>query len=420
MSERTAYEKGDIRNPNVPGGNGGKPQNKQTPDKKRERKLRHTRNKAEDNRKSRMRYHRKYKYKRKMVERLKQYKKNLRRYRRRPPVSREAVAQRYAVLLQERQAGDVILYDQQNPANNEIKQPGKDVNYRAEGPTTFETSPDEKSGEPPGQRVPNRHLDRLPPASSKVIPEQMKETLQENLTYAKGAAPRRRRRRRDDRVSKHLVLNKIYEQLPDREGIEYDSAHVISEWGDREWLVSYITYTGKVRKVLVGGHETSPGRVYLSFRPFNTRQAALLSEIMGNCGPKIRERARGIQFNRVRINPEQGLILYDVRGEDGNVYRVRLKGERKGNVKALAKMPIKVSCSCPAFRWQGPEHWAKKNRYLFGKPVGSASKPVIRDPKSQHWACKHVYAVLDAKRGLRFARSEPYVGRVVSRYLEKR
>lgn len=318
--------------------------------------------------------------------------------------------------LRGKQAGDVMLYDQHNPANNEIKQPGPDVNYRAVGPTTYETIPDQNQGEPPGNRVPNRQLDGVPPATSRVIPEQMKETLRDNMTYVKGSA----RKTRENRISKHLALKKIYEQAHDPEGIEYGSAHVISDWGDRQWLMSYLTYTGKVRKVLVSGHVTGPGRVYLAVLPFSTRRAALLSEIMGNCGPKIRERARGLQFNRVRVNPDQGLLLYDVRGKDGDVYRVRLKGERKGNVKALAKMPLKVSCSCPAFRWQGPEHWAKKNRYLYGKPVGSASKPAVRDPGGKHWACKHVYAVLDAKTGLRFARAEPYVGRVVSIHRQKR
>ena len=35
--------------------------------------------------------------------------------------------------------------------------------------------------------------------------------------------------------------------------------------------------------------------------------------------------------------------------------------------------------------------------------MGTASKPVIKDPKGQHWVCKHVYAILNAKKGLRFA-----------------
>ena len=43
------------------------------------------------------------------------------------------------------------------------------------------------------------------------------------------------------------------------------------------------------------------------------------------------------------------------------------------------------------------------NGYLYGRPVGTASKPVIKDPKGKHWVCKHVYAILNAKKGLRFA-----------------
>jgi hypothetical protein len=61
----------------------------------------------------------------------------------------------------------------------------------------------------------------------------------------------------------------------------------------------------------------------------------------------------------------------------------------------LAKAHVRVSCTCPFWRWQGPEHWAKQGDYLFGKPVGLATKPDIKDPSGGHRACKHVLAVLD-------------------------
>lgn len=222
-------------------------------------------------------------------------------------------------------AGDLMLYDQWNPANNEIKQPGKDVNYRAVGPSTWTLAPDARAGVEPGAGISDQS-ENVPPATSRVIPDQMKETLQDNLTYVQASRT----------------------------------------------------------------------------------AAARLDKIMGNCGPKIVQRSSSIQFQRTRILPKHGMLIYRVQGSvggqsDGKTYTVRIKGVRKGNVKALAKMALKVSCSCPYFRWQGPEHWAKTNGYLYGRPVGTASKPTVKDPKDQHWVCKHVYAILDAKKGLRFA-----------------
>ena len=81
--------------------------------------------------------------------------------------------------FQRKRSGDVILYNQENPSNNEVKQPDSDVNYRAVSPTHYEHSPDDRKGLPPGHNLPNRHLDDVPPATSRVVP---------NGQYVKGAS----------------------------------------------------------------------------------------------------------------------------------------------------------------------------------------------------------------------------------------
>ncbi|MBQ73331.1 MAG: hypothetical protein CMJ67_10545 [Planctomycetaceae bacterium] len=253
------------------------------------------------------------------------YRKNPNKYNRKGPRRYERPDAK-RVMARFLEAGAVMLYDQQNPANNEIKNPGKDVNYRAVGPTTWTMSPDERGGVEPGAGINDQTKD-APPASSRVIPDQMKQTLQDNLTYVRASRT----------------------------------------------------------------------------------AAAKIDEIMGKCGPLIVQRSGSIQFRRKRILPKHGMLIYEVQGSvggvsDGKTYTVRIKADRRDKrVKALAKMPVKVSCSCPYFRWQGPEHWAKTNGYLYGRPVGTASKPVIKDPKGKHWVCKHVYAILNAKKRLRFA-----------------
>jgi hypothetical protein len=218
----------------------------------------------------------------------------------------------------DKRAGDVMLYDQHNPANNEIKQPGLDVNYRAEGPTTYSTEPDEKQGIVPGNRVPNRQMDDVPPASSRVIPDSMKETLQQE--YMKSAA-------------------------------------------------------------------------------------ATVPQILSNCGPEVMGRSNDVKYRRKRLSPS-GMSTWVAQSvtDPGKQYTVKIKPIRKDKrYKIVSKMPVLLSCSCPFWRWQGPEHWAKVNDYMYGKPRGTASFPIIRDPKSKHWACKHVIAVLKLVQKWRYA-----------------
>jgi hypothetical protein len=47
----------------------------------------------------------------------------------------------------------------------------------------------------------------------------------------------------------------------------------------------------------------------------------------------------------------------------------------------------------------GPEHHAKSEGYLDGRPKGTASSPDIKDPERQNRVCKHVAAVLSFIRG---------------------
>jgi len=233
-----------------------------------------------------------------------------------------SVAERVAA--RHREAEGIIFYYEidDNPANSEIKQPGKDVNYRAEGPTTYRLVTDDQSGVAPGQGFPSDQTENVPPASSRVIPDAMKNTLEDQLAQVRLAA-------------------------------------------------------------------------------------ATMPEILSNCGPLVTSRSKKVQYRRLR-RAKSGLTRWEATGSSGEKYIIRLKPLKKGNTKYMWKLPVKVSCSCPFFRWQGPEHWAKTNDYLWGRPRGTASLPVIRDPIGEHWACKHVIAVLE------LAKKQQKVWRVAS------
>jgi len=229
--------------------------------------------------------------------------------------------------------GTLFTYEVGNPANNEIKQPGKDTDYRAQGPTTYEFSPDERHGVPGGGGDPANETQNVPPASSRVIPDAMKEELYDNLTYI-------------------------------------NASRVASRYHVKQLM---------------------------------SKTAATFNDLFTNTEAIVVQRSGPMGVKPFRFMPAKGFWSFRITGSSGHLYIVRLKGVRKGNVKQLSKAQIKVSCSCPYWRWQGPEHWAKQNGYLYGRPRGTASTPVIRDPASTHWMCKHVAAVLNKARKYRFS-----------------
>lgn len=83
-----------------------------------------------------------------------------------------------------------------------------------------------------------------------------------------------------------------------------------------------------------------------------------------------------------------------------NLTRVYLFFVNCGNGVHLVRAGISdldhviLTCSCKFWRWNGPEHHAKRNKYLLGLPHGTATPPRVRDPENKYWLCKHSYAVL--------------------------
>jgi len=129
-----------------------------------------------------------------------------------------------------------------------------------------------------------------------------------------------------------------------------------------------------------------------------SRTAATLGEMTQGLDPKTQEKAAtcSVTVKRADIPNLRWLFLVNC-GNGAKV--VRVKATREGNVVRFAKLDLAVSCSCPAWQWTGPEHHAKRDEYLDGKPAGTASAPVVRDPEGKHTVCKHVAAVLSFTKG---------------------
>ena len=170
---------------------------------------------------------------------------------------------------------------------------------------------------------------------------------------------------------------------------KYDRANNHDEWArrDREHLEDISEYSGD--------NAGNPGsRVLPSGAGHIEKEAALISDIEAGCAPSLKSQGQKLSVKLRRVDQKNALWLFDVQGSK-EPYRIRLQALRQGNVKVLAKTHVRVSCSCPFWQFQGPEHWAKQGDYLYGKPRGLATRPDIKDPNGEHKACKHVLAVLN-------------------------
>jgi hypothetical protein len=136
-----------------------------------------------------------------------------------------------------------------------------------------------------------------------------------------------------------------------------------------------------------------------------TKIAVRLDAIVSGLNPKFVDRSKRCAVSLKRSDGRNLRWILAVDCGNGSKV-VKIKGNRDSRVTKLSKMDLDLSCSCPAWRWQGPEHHSKREDYLDGKPRGTASVPVIRDPQGINRVCKHVAAVLAHVKNWNVAKKE--------------
>jgi SWIM zinc finger len=136
------------------------------------------------------------------------------------------------------------------------------------------------------------------------------------------------------------------------------------------------------------------------------RVAATAEQILSGLNPKFVSRSRDVQVTLRRADRKNLRWIFSARGNKVYAVKVRATRPRKNTTK-FSKMDVEVSCSCPAWQWQGPEFHSTHGRspaptgaaeYQLGPLMGTASPPNIRDPERQNFVCKHVAAVLASTR----------------------
>lgn len=131
---------------------------------------------------------------------------------------------------------------------------------------------------------------------------------------------------------------------------------------------------------------------------FENKKATTLADIQSGLSPAVVKRSQRYKPILLSVDTEEGSWTYKV-----GKWEVRVVADtpRPSRSTRLSLADLKITCSCPFWRWQGPEHWGKQEDYLDGDPRGTASVPVIRDPTHEHPICKHAYAVFSKMRNFK-------------------
>lgn len=118
-----------------------------------------------------------------------------------------------------------------------------------------------------------------------------------------------------------------------------------------------------------------------------------ISQIRRRVGNRVKKRSESYS-SRVtgKLRGKNRYVWFFETGDWIQKLRATPRSTRQQRVEG---MDVAVTCNCPSFRWNGGEHWAKANKYLYGRPRGTASFPEERDPDMRHGVCKHLIAVFN-------------------------
>lgn len=126
----------------------------------------------------------------------------------------------------------------------------------------------------------------------------------------------------------------------------------------------------------------------------SNKQAARRDEILDGLDKDLVKRAGKVNASLKRSMPGKGIWLFDA-SSGGDTYTVSLKAEPPtARTTKVTSSDLYLRCTCPFWQYGGPEYHAKRGKYLYKTPQGTAGTPDVRDPDKNNYVCKHAYAVL--------------------------
>ena len=140
------------------------------------------------------------------------------------------------------------------------------------------------------------------------------------------------------------------------------------------------------------------------------KRATTIKTILTNTSDKIISKSQGLKPVQMKSKkPKKQIFTYSVpSGTDTYTVKVKILDPKT--------LDCQVKCDCKAWIYQGGEYYAKTHSYLYGVPVGTATKPTKRDPKGENWVCKHIASVLNS---LTEKQVSKMASKVASIYLRK-
>lgn len=155
---------------------------------------------------------------------------------------------------------------------------------------------------------------------------------------------------------------------------------------------------------VIAGYMLRYKPVHASFH--RIRCAKKVEEVISGLDSKITEGAKDVDLILVdHIQATQTLTYRATSG--GKSYIVKIRALKEKGVRHYWEADVKLSCSCPFWRYGGSEYHASEGDYLYAEkhPRGTLAVPKIRDKDSTHYVCKHVLKALQKSKRIYFDRS---------------
>lgn len=121
-------------------------------------------------------------------------------------------------------------------------------------------------------------------------------------------------------------------------------------------------------------------------------------DIISQSDNRSKSRAANQDITAKLYKVENNNILYTVTSSEGNkqylvtIQLLGLTGNKLKSLKSALQSDIKISCTCPAFSYQGYKYITYKKQSGIDKETRA---PNITNPEQKGMACKHIIVALD-------------------------
>lgn len=138
-----------------------------------------------------------------------------------------------------------------------------------------------------------------------------------------------------------------------------------------------------------------------------TKKAMKIDEIARHVTERTRQNAIHCLPSLVRSEPKAGRWTFSVHCGSSGSHIVKVTAKKSGISTDVNKVDILLGCSCPFWKYYGPDYWAHRNGFLEGEPRSNLKSPAVRDPGGKNWLCKHVLSASRLFRNYKIQTARP-------------